>query len=72
MTEKPAQVRFARRFVIRHPDRPDIHGIELPSKRILVDAPDLPLTAATSINHIRDLTDGATIHWATETDEEQP
>lgn len=64
MTEHPDQIRHARRFAIRHPDRPDIHGIQFPSSRIIYDHPDAGLGAATSIDHIRDLTDGATIHWA--------
>lgn len=70
MTDHPDEVRYARRFVIRHPDRDDIHGIEFPSGRILYDRPGIGLEAATSIQHIRDLTDGTTIHFAD--DEEQP
>ena len=67
MTDKPPDlIRFARRFVIRHPDRPDVHGIEFPSRVVLCDTPDMGLQAATSIQHIQDLTDGAAIHWADE------
>ncbi|MGY6019607.1 hypothetical protein [Streptomyces spinosirectus] len=70
MTDSPPeQVRFARRFVIRHPDRADVHGVQFPSGRVLYDQPGIGLEAATSIDHIRDLTDRAAIHWA---DEEQP
>ena len=64
MTDKPDEVRYARRFVIHHPDRDDIHGIQFPSGRIIFDQPGIGLEAATSTDHIRDLTDGAVIHWA--------
>ncbi|MER8004800.1 hypothetical protein [Streptomyces sp. NPDC094149] len=69
MNDQPDQIRYARRFVIRHPNRPDIHGVEFPSGIVLYDQPGIGLEAATSIDHISDLTDGAVIHWA---DQEQP
>lgn len=65
------EVRYARRFVIRHPNRPDVHGIQLPSEIVLYDQPGIGLEAATSIQHIRDLTDNATIHWADDDPEVQ-
>lgn len=72
MTDQPDEIRYARRFVIRHPDRPDTHGVEFPSGRIIFDQPDAGLGAATSTEHIRDLTDGGAIHWADEDGGEQP
>lgn len=71
MTTPPDRVRFARRFTIRHPDREDVHGIQFPSGTVLYDQPGIGLEAATSIDHIRDLTDGATIHWADEPEAQQ-
>ena len=69
MTDRPDLVRYARRFTIRHPDRPDIHGVEFPSGTVLYDQPGVGLEAATSIEHVRDYTPDATIHWA---DQETP
>jgi hypothetical protein len=68
VTAPADEIRHSRRFVIQHPDRPDIHGIEFPSGRIIFDHPGIGLEAATSTDHIRDLTDGAAIHWADEDD----
>ncbi len=62
----PDQIRFARRFVIRHPERDVVHGIQFPSGIVLYDHPGIGLEAATSIDHIRDLTDQAAIYWADE------
>lgn len=62
----PEHVRFARRFVIRRPGQPDIHGVQFPSGRVLADDPDRSgLIAATSTEHVTDDPD-ATTHWATE------
>lgn len=69
MTDQPNEIRYSRRFIIRHPDRADVHGIQFPSGTVLYDHPDIGLEAATSLDHVRDLTDGATVHW---TDEAQP
>lgn len=64
----PEQIRYTRRFVVRRPGQPDIHGIEFPSGRALADVPDVCLTAFVTANAITDEYDDATIHWA---DEEQ-
>lgn len=66
MTAHPSQVRFARRFVLRHPDRGDIHGVELPSGIVIYDRPGAGIEAATSIGHIPDFTANSTLHWADE------
>ncbi|MEV6074929.1 hypothetical protein AB0L80_07460 [Streptomyces sp. NPDC052069] len=56
-------VRHSRRFVSQHPDRPDIHGIEFPSGRVLADDPRTGLVAATTAHHLDP--DGVII-WADE------
>ena len=74
MTDLPDTVRHARRFVVRHPGQPDIHGVQFPSGRVVYDQPSIGLEVATSIDHIRtanlagDLasTPDAAIHWADE------
>lgn len=69
MTDRPDEIRYARRFVIRHPDRPDIHGIQFPdSGRVLTDDPHTGLTAFFDIDSVTEGIEGAAIHWA---DEEQ-
>lgn len=69
MTDQPAQIRFARRFVAKIPGQPDIHGIEFPdSGHVLADVPFTGLTAFLNASVITDDHEGAVIHWA---DEEQ-
>lgn len=64
------EVRYARRFVIHHPDHPDLHGVQFPSGRCIADH-DTGLCAAVSVD---DLTPpGGTVHWVDETPtQEQP
>lgn len=66
MTDQPGPlVRFARRFVAKIPDHPDIHGIEFPdSRRVIADVEDVGLTAFLTADVITDEYDGAVIHWA--------
>lgn len=67
-------IQFARRFVVRQPGQPDIHGIAFPSGRVLYDQPSIGLEAAISIDHVRVASlDGAVaetrdavVHWAAE------
>ncbi|MEU8717492.1 hypothetical protein [Streptomyces sp. NPDC048663] len=67
-------VQFARRFVVRQPNQPDIHGVAFPSGLVLYDQHGIGLEAATSIDHVRVTTLDATvaethdavIHWAPE------
>jgi hypothetical protein len=68
MTDQPGpRVRFARRFVAKIPDHPDIHGIEFPdSRRIIADVEDIGLTAFLTVDIITRDYDGAVIHWADE------
>lgn len=71
--QTPAQVRFARRFVAKTPDQPDIHGIQFPdSGHILADLPYPGLTSFRTINDLTTDYQEAVIHWAAEADEEQP
>lgn len=61
-------VQHARRFVSRHPDRPDLHGVAFPSGRVLADDPRTGLVAATSVEHLDPENDRrATVFWADET-----
>ncbi|MFF7899968.1 hypothetical protein ACFZCV_14405 [Streptomyces sp. NPDC007920] len=62
MTE---QVRFARRFVVRRDDQPDIHGVQFPARRCLFDLPEAGLGAAMSIDDVTD--EPHTVLWADET-----
>ncbi|MFJ4787615.1 hypothetical protein [Streptomyces sp. NPDC088794] len=60
-------VERARRFVIRHPDRPDVHGIEFPSGWVIAHDPDSGLVAAISMTEmISQAPDGTHVHWADE------
>lgn len=68
MTGQPAQVRFARRFVAKIPDQPDIHGVEFPTGRIIADT-ETGLTAFLNAAVITTDYPDAVIHWA---DEETP
>ncbi|MGQ5576292.1 hypothetical protein [Streptomyces sp. ECR3.8] len=69
-------IRHARRFVIRQPGQPDIHGIQFPSGRVIYDQPSLGLEAAMTIQDIRIATldasvaetPNAAVHWADEAD----
>jgi hypothetical protein len=67
-------IQFARRFVVRQPGHPDIHGIAFPSGRVIYDQPGIGLEAATSIDHVRVAsldasvadTPDASVHWTEE------
>ena len=74
MTDHPsARVQFARRFVATIPGQPDIHGVQFPdSGRVLTDDPHTGLTAFFDIDSVTEGIEGAAIHWADETSEEQP
>ncbi len=62
-------VQFARRFVLTHPDRPDIAGVEFPTGLVIVADPELGLLAATSISEaISEDPDRLTVRWAPEPD----
>ncbi|MFF7259482.1 hypothetical protein ACFZCL_04200 [Streptomyces sp. NPDC008159] len=64
--DHPDEVRHSRRFVSRHPERPDIHGVQFPSGRVIADDPRTGLVAATGPEHL-DGDDGlATVIWAPE------
>jgi hypothetical protein len=66
--DQPDDVRHSRRFVSRHPDRPDIHGVQFPSGRVIADDPRTGLVAALGPEHL-DGDDGegqATVIWAAE------
>ncbi|MER7971046.1 hypothetical protein ABTX35_18965 [Streptomyces sp. NPDC096080] len=63
--QPPDQIQYARRFIIRAPDQPDLHGVEFPSGRIIFDLPDQGLGGATDITHVRELHAG-TVHFADE------
>lgn len=69
MTDRPAQIRYARRFTATIPGQPDIHGVEFPSGRIIADTEEAGLTAFLNADVITDDNPGAVIHWA---DQEQP
>lgn len=72
MTDQAPQVRFARRFVATIPGHPDIHGVQFPdSGRVIADT-ETGLTAFLTPDVITDMHEGAVIHWADETTEEQP
>ena len=72
MTDQANQVRFARRFVARIPDQPDIHGIEFPdSGHVLADVPFTGLTAFLNVDVITDENEGTVIHWADDDPEPQ-
>lgn len=58
-------VQFARRFVVRRTDQPDIHGVQFASGHCLFDMPEVGLGAATSIDHVTE--EPHTVHWADET-----
>lgn len=67
MANQTDKVRYARRFVIQHPDRGDIHGIQFPSGSVIYDQPGVGISAATSIDIPRaDTADDAVVHWADE------
>lgn len=69
MTDQPAQVRYARRFVATIAGQPDIHGIQFPdSGHVLADVPHIGLTAFLNVDVITDENEGAVIHWAGEQD----
>lgn len=73
MTDRPAQVRFARRFVATIPGQPDIHGIQFPdSGHVLADVPYTGLTAFLNVDVITADYEGAVIHWADEDEGGQP
>lgn len=67
-------IQFARRFVVRQPEQPDIHGVAFPSGLVLYDLPGVGLEAAAGIEHVRaatldaviEETHDAVIHWAAE------
>lgn len=72
MTDQPAQVRFARRFVVKTPGQPDVHGIQFPdSGHVIADVPYEGLTTATTVDHLIENMPGAVVHWAAEASEEQ-
>ena len=51
MTDLPNTVRFARRFVVRRPGLPDVHGVQFPSGTCIADDPGSGgLIAASSID----------------------
>lgn len=68
MTDRPTEVRFARRFTVRRPGHPDLHGIEFPSGRVLADDPYTGLVAAVTVGALTDDDPHATVHWADEPD----
>lgn len=59
-------VRHARRFISRHEGRPDIHGVQFPSGRVLADHPDRGLLAAIEPQYVADDPTPATVIWAPE------
>ncbi|MGW4300415.1 hypothetical protein ACWEHT_11620 [Streptomyces sp. NPDC004646] len=61
----PDEVKHARRFVSRHPGRPDIHGVAFPSGRVIADDPDGGLIAAVGPEHLDEDGRGVVI-WAAE------
>jgi hypothetical protein len=68
VTQQPDEVRYSRPFVIRHPDHPDLHGVEFPSGRVIADHGETGLFAAISVDVLTE--DGGTVHWADEPTEE--
>lgn len=68
MTDCPDLVRFARRFVVRLPGHPDLHGVEFPSGRVIADDPrTLGFTVAVSVGAlVAEVYPLATVHWADE------
>ncbi len=58
-------VRHSRRFVSQHPDRPDIHGVQFPTGRVLADDPRTGLFAVISVEYLPDGAE-ATLLWADE------
>jgi hypothetical protein len=62
---EPARVAHARRFVIRAPGHADMPGVEFPGTRhVIADDPHTGLIGATSVGHLIEGVDGATVHWA--------
>jgi hypothetical protein len=69
--QPPARVQFARRFVVRAPGQPDVHGVQFPdSGHVIADVPYTGLTAFRAAEYVMEGIDGAVIHWAAEADEE--
>ncbi|MFI5880874.1 hypothetical protein [Streptomyces sp. NPDC051554] len=62
-----AGVQFARRFVLQHPDHPDMHGIQFPSGTVVADTPYTGLTAAVSVEHLTGDDPNFTVRWADNT-----
>lgn len=66
-THGMAGVQFARRFVVQHPDRPDMHGVQFPFGGVLADDPYTGLVGAVSVEALTSDDPAITVHWADDT-----
>ncbi|MFE3853426.1 hypothetical protein ACFXPN_20100 [Streptomyces griseorubiginosus] len=66
--DRPDEVRHSRRFISRHPERPDIHGVQFPSGRVIADDPRTGLVGAVGAEYLDGPEGEATIIWSDEPD----